>query len=822
MNYKPGALRDSLRDRLLNKMIRNVGGPTDKWKVLVVDRAALRILAAAIRVNELVNEGISIVEMLDMRREPLPRIPAIYFVSPTAETVQHLAQESPTQYRNFHLFFTSRLPDYLMDQIRTNSSLLRKVRSLVEMDIQFLALESRLFSLDRPAASLPQLHAQSQKENKEEMSIVSERLSHACTILAPDVEWTVRTDATSSSSRAVASLVKEQLETLRIEHRNKKATEDRTQEDSNTSRQNEEQENDENDEKPTKATLLVIDRVSDLVSPLIHEFTYQTMAHDLLKLDYQKPGGAHYEMKPDAQDDKPAEQDKNKKKWVQLDDEETDPIWPSIRSTFIEEALTEAQNSFKKFLSTDAAFKIRNKETSDLNIQDMSAAVRALPNSQLLADKHTMHIKAICECLEVCSKDNIKDLALVEQDMAIGRQSDGTRIRPEFIVETAIEILGDTSVPAHHRVRLVMIIIVILDGHGGLGGENSLFAFSTSFRSKMKRNGFEKLVEMTSDLSSAVKGLEQLAQIAKKGYENVNPKGKVQMDEDDSMTAKLKNKYASRQVKKKHEKSTAARHKRHGLEEEGSLHYDVARYHPPLRSVMMDLIDEELNKENFPIVGSVSVDSIIANLGNSSLRAQEPDEGSISKNSSFRPKFAASNIKSQSAAVAGLVKSMAKGDTHRSKDSDSDDGRFRMAEQGHLFMVFVLGGVCYSEVRAMYEVCAKRDANMVIGGSQIITPKSFIDALTSVADPVIRIRVMLPPLPIELAQSRAERAKALEAGREIKPERAAPRERTAVTAVTDNNPDLSEEEDAEENTEELVEVVGYKKSRMRFFGRKKR
>lgn len=699
-----------------------------------------------------------------------------------------------------------------MDVLRGNVALLRRVRALVDLDVAFLALESRLFSLGRPGSSLPQMHAEGGNA-REEMSIVSERLMETCQVVAPTLDWTIRCDAASTASKTIASLVKEQLETARIERRTKLM--EKGGDDANAK-----EDEQEDDDRPTKATLLVVDRAADLVSPLVHEFSYQAMVHDLLTLNYRKPGGAHLEV--------PDERNEEKTKSIQLDDEEKDPVWTDIRSMFIEEAHMKAQDSFKKFLETDAAFKIRGKGAGDVDIKDMSAAVRSLPDSQMRADKHAMHIKAARECLDICSKEKLTDLALVEQDLLVGRHSDGTKIRPEAMMESITEILGDNSVPTVHRARLVMIALVIAEGLPGLRGENSALANSATFRSKILRSEIVRVAETESLAVSSLMGLQKVLEIARTGFQNYesqrNPHS--DLDDKDTVAAKLKQKYAHRRAVKQQQKDSAVRRKRHGLLGEDELEYDVARYHPPLRSVMMDLIDDELDKDAFPPTGFVSVDSIIASLGESSVSEQSMSEGRTQRHDKAGLRYGATTIRAQSASVAGMVKSLGRGDSHHS--AASEDDRFRLAESGHLYVVFVVGGVCYSEVRAMYEVCAKREANILIGGSAVLTPNTFMEALGAVADPVLRIRVMLPPLPIELAMSRAARAKTLEVGRakESSGQGSARGkgygEDSSPTSVSLDGA-VGSQGDENQQEAEVEVVVGYKKSRgKRLFGRKKK
>lgn len=803
-----GGLRKALQTRLLDGMIRKVESGSNKWKVLVVDRESLRILSAALQVNELVNEGISIVEMLDMRREPLPRIPALYFITPSAESVQQLASEQATQYREYHIFFTSRLPDFQMDVLRGNVALLRRVRALVELDVAFLALESRLFSLGRPASSLPQIYADDGNA-REEMATISERVTEACGIVAPSIDWTVRCDATSGTSKTVASLVKEQLETARIERRANTTGDKEKVAEGGSGDAGEEG-------APVKATLLIVDRIADLTTPLVHEYSYQAMAHDLLKLNYQKPGGAHVEV--------PDEKNTEKKNWLQIDDEENDPVWTDIRSMFIEEALAKAQTSFKEFLETDAAFKIRGKGTSDVDIKDMSAAVRALPNSQLRADKHAMHIRAARDCLELCSAQGLTDLALVEQDLLQGRSSEGTRIRPEAMLECITAVLDDSRVPPCHRIRLVMIALVIAEGLPGLGGENSALAQSATYRSKILRSKIRDIVNEDGSGGAPLMGLEKLLTIASTGLSSYKATQNTHVggDNTDTVAAKLKQKYEHRRQAKRVKKDNAIRRRRHGLEGEDELEYDVARYHPPLRSVMMDLVDDELDTSDFPEIGSVSVDSIIASLGESSVSDQNNGERSSHMTGKAVLRHGGAAVRSHSASVASAMKGFGRGESKQS--AASDDDKFRLAETGHLYMIFVVGGVSYSEVRAMYEVCAKREANIVIGGSSVLTPNAFVEAVGALADPVQRIRVMLPPLPVELAMSRAMQAKALEAGRATSASGKGSRKSKAnVDDPSEVNINSNTDESKGRDDPQVEVVVGYKKSRgMRLFGRKKK
>ncbi len=79
------------------------------WRVLVVDHFSSKIVSNCCGMQDITAEGITLVEDLHKRREPLPFLEAIYILKPSdQDAVSALLGDlnsSPVIYKAFHVFF---------------------------------------------------------------------------------------------------------------------------------------------------------------------------------------------------------------------------------------------------------------------------------------------------------------------------------------------------------------------------------------------------------------------------------------------------------------------------------------------------------------------------------------------------------------------------------------------------------------------------------------------------------------------------------------------------------------------------------------------
>uniref|UniRef100_A0A8C5H7Z7 Syntaxin binding protein 2 n=1 Tax=Gouania willdenowi TaxID=441366 RepID=A0A8C5H7Z7_GOUWI len=228
---------------------------------------SMRILSSCCKMSDILAEGVTIVEDINKRREPISSLEAIYLISPVEKSVQALVADfkSGCTYKAAHIFFTGICPDGLFAQIG-RSRVAKVVKTLKEINVAFLPNESQVFSLDEPT-SLYSFYSSKPNENRDKMmESLAEQIATLCDTLKefPAVRYR-----------------KQKTHTL-IE----KNTYHYQQ---NTKRQQ------RHSKYKARSQLLIVDRGFDPISPLLHELTFQAMAYDLLDIkqdiyNYQTTG----------------------------------------------------------------------------------------------------------------------------------------------------------------------------------------------------------------------------------------------------------------------------------------------------------------------------------------------------------------------------------------------------------------------------------------------------------------------------------------------------------------------------------------------------
>ena len=199
-----------------------------------------------------------------------------------------------------------------------------------------------------------------------------------------------------------------------------------------------------------QGVLIITDRSMDLVAPLIHEFTYQAMAHDLLPIKE----GDQVTYKTVVNEGQPDAQEKD----VEIG--EKDKIWVENRHRHMKDTIEKLMSDFHKFLAENPHFTKSEADATSLNaIRDMLAG---LPQFQELKELYSLHLSMAQECMDIFQHHRLPDVASVEQSLGTGLDEDFRK--PKNLADQVVRLLDDPSVGPSDRLRLIILYIMYREG----------------------------------------------------------------------------------------------------------------------------------------------------------------------------------------------------------------------------------------------------------------------------------------------------------------------------------------------------------------------
>ena len=197
-----------------------------------------------------------------------------------------------------------------------------------------------------------------------------------------------------------------------------------------------------------RGVLYVVDRSMDLVAPVIHEFTYQAMCHDLLPI--KEGEKVTYRMKSSEDQE---ERD--------VEISEKDRIWTGNRHRHMKDVIEKLMGDFQRFLDDNPNFTNQQSDTttSISAIKDMMAG---LPEFQEMKEAYSLHLTMAQESMNQFQARRLPELASIEQILGTGLDEDHKK--PKGVADQVVRSLDGEGVGHPDRLRLIMLYLLFRDG----------------------------------------------------------------------------------------------------------------------------------------------------------------------------------------------------------------------------------------------------------------------------------------------------------------------------------------------------------------------
>uniref|UniRef100_A0A0E0CK25 SNARE-interacting protein KEULE n=1 Tax=Oryza meridionalis TaxID=40149 RepID=A0A0E0CK25_9ORYZ len=408
------SFRQITRDRLLFEMLRSTRKHSKStWKVLIMDKLTVKIMSCSCKMADITEEGVSLVEDLYKRRQPLPSLDAIYFIQPTKENIGMFLNDMSG--RN-PLYKNSPIQKELVAQIKKDSSVLPRIGALSEMNLEYFAIDSQGFTTDHERA-LEELFSENALDSHKYNACLNTMATRISTVFAsmrefPRVHYRVAKTIDASVTTTLRDLVPTKLAAAVWNCLSKLKT--------------------SIPDYPQTETceLLIVDRSVDQIAPIIHEWTYDAMCHDLLCMD-----GNKYVHEVPSKNGSSTE-----KKDVLLEDH--DPIWVELRHAHIADASERLHDKMSNFVSKNKAAQLQQARTGgEISNRDLQKMVQALPQYSDQIEKLSLHVE-----------QGLRDVGQLEQDLVFGDA--GTKELINFL-------RTQLGVSRENKLRLLMIYAAI-------------------------------------------------------------------------------------------------------------------------------------------------------------------------------------------------------------------------------------------------------------------------------------------------------------------------------------------------------------------------
>lgn len=417
------------RDIIL-EAIRHAAG--NDWKVLVVDEKSRKLLDNTMKEDDILTLNVTNIVQIEHRRQPNQEMDALCILSPQPHIIDCLmADLERRRYRRFFVVWIAILDSQQRSRLDRSQMARDLIVSMHTLNVDFYPRESRVATFRDPYSFPILFHPACNNLVRGHLEDLARKIVSLCVVLGeyPVIRYYRPRTPTHEASvlcSHLARFVQDEIDRYAGFNRDFPPQTPRP-----------------------RGVLLIVDRAMDLFTPLIHEFTYQAMAHDLLpikdgdKVTYKtvvNEGHSNEEV-------------------TDMEIGDHDRVWVDYRHLHMKDVLEKLSDDFARFRAANPQFAEESSKATVNTIKDMLAG---LSDFQEGKNMYTLHLNMAQECMNFFQERNLLELSSVEQSLATGVDEDYKK--PKNLAIQLVRLLDDPSIIPPDRLRLCIMYLIYREG----------------------------------------------------------------------------------------------------------------------------------------------------------------------------------------------------------------------------------------------------------------------------------------------------------------------------------------------------------------------
>ncbi|XP_038680056.1 vacuolar protein sorting-associated protein 45 homolog isoform X1 [Tripterygium wilfordii] len=403
LQYRKMVLVTAARD-YVNRMLQDITG----MKVLILDSQTVSIVSVVYSQSELLQKEVFLVELVDsisMSKESMSHLKAVYFLRPTSQNIQHLRRQlANPRFGEYHLFFSNMLKDTQI-HILADSDEQEVVNQVQEFYADFVAVDPYHFTLNIPSNCSYMIPAVVDPSGLQRFCdcVV---YGIAAVFLALKRRPVIRYQRTSDVAKRIAH------ETSKLMYQQESSLFDFRR-------------------VEVSPLLLIVDRRDDPVTPLLNQWTYQAMVHELIDIEDNK-----VDLRSIGKSTK----------------DQQEVVLSSAQDAFFKANMYENFGDIGMNIKqmVDDFQQIAKSNQNIQTIEDMAKFVDNYPEYRKMHGNVSKHVTLVTEMSKIVDERKLMLVSQTEQELACN----GGQVAA---FEAVTDLLNNENISDIDRLRLVML-----------------------------------------------------------------------------------------------------------------------------------------------------------------------------------------------------------------------------------------------------------------------------------------------------------------------------------------------------------------------------